>query len=192
MTQSCDHDEDERGSQARVSTGSFEVFFKTYQPRLVRVLISLASDSSMAEDVVSETFMKAWDKWDKVFMYDRPDSWLYKVATRRLRRLEAQARARGSLAEDPASLQADLGRAAATDEWVVSNLHLVAALRLLPRRQAEVVAWRLLVDCTVKETAGILGVTEGTVKTQLNRALGKLQVLLDDPGTQGLVRRDPS
>ena len=192
MAQHCDHDEDERGSQARLSTESFEVFFKTYWPRLVRVLISLASDSSMAEDVMSETFMAAWDKWDKVLTYDRPDSWLYKVATRRLRRLEAQARARGSLAEDPASIEADLRRAATTDEWVASNLDLVAALRLLPRRQAEVVAWRLLEECTVKETAEILGVSEGTVKTQLHRARGKLQVLLNDPEMTGLAGRDLS
>jgi DNA-directed RNA polymerase specialized sigma24 family protein len=33
----------------------------------------------------------------------------------------------------------------------------------------------------VNETAQILGVTEGTVKTQLSRAIHKLRVLLEDP-----------
>jgi hypothetical protein len=38
--------------------------------------------------------MIALDKWDDLLTFERPDSWVFKVATRKLRRLEAQARAR--------------------------------------------------------------------------------------------------
>ncbi|HSZ44467.1 MAG TPA: hypothetical protein VK823_03970 [Streptosporangiaceae bacterium] len=38
--------------------------------------------------------MIALDKWDDLLTYERPDSRVFKVATRKLRRLEAQARAR--------------------------------------------------------------------------------------------------
>lgn len=182
---------DERGTQARLSMESQEAFFGCYWPRLVRFLITQASNSSLAEDVASDTFMKAWDKWDMLLTYDRPDSWLFKVAIRELRRQEAQARARGSLAEDPAGNMADLQGAAVMDEWVADNFALTVAVRTLPRRQAEVVACTLL-GCTTRETAGILGVSEGTARSQLSRATGKLRVLLNETEVSGVARKDPS
>jgi RNA polymerase sigma factor (sigma-70 family) len=187
-----DREHGDRGTQARLSTESFEGFFGRYWPWLNRILISQASDSATAEDVALATFESAWGHWDDLLTYDRPDSWLYKVAIRRLRRLESKARDRGSLAEDPAGNEADLCHAASTDDWVASNLDLVAALRLLPRRQAEVVTVKWLAECTVKETAEILGVTEGTVKKQLSRAMEKLRVLLDDPAVTDTARRNHS
>jgi DNA-directed RNA polymerase specialized sigma24 family protein len=93
--------------------------------------------------------------------------------------MEAKARAWGRLAEDPAGIEADLRQVAASDGWVAQHLDLIAAMRLLPRRQAEVLAWRVLGECSEQETADILGVTEGTVKTQLSRARKKLHVLLE-------------
>lgn len=192
MAHHDDHDASSRGSRARQCMDSPEEFFKCYWPWLLRILVSQASDFGLAEEAAGETFMIAWDKWDKLLTYDRPDSWLYKVGTRKLRRLEAKARAQGSLTEDPDGIKADLQHAASADEWVADHLDLVSALRLLPRRQSEVIVLRLLADCSVRETAQILGVTEGTVKTQLSRAIEKLRVLLDDPEVTNLARRNPS
>jgi RNA polymerase sigma factor (sigma-70 family) len=191
MAHSFNQDGDERGVQARLSMESQEAFFGRYWPRLVRFLITQTSNSSLAEDVAGEAFLKVWDKWDMLLTYDRPDSWLFKVATRELRRQEAQARARGSLAEDPAGNVADLQGAAVMDEWVTDNFALTAAVRTLPRRQAEVIACTL-VGYTTRETAEILGVSEGTARSQLCRAKGKLRVLLNDTEVPDVARRDPS
>jgi RNA polymerase sigma factor (sigma-70 family) len=169
-------------SQALLHMASPEEFFRHYWPRLLRFLISQAWDSSLAEDVAADTFMTVLDNWDKLLTYERPDSWLFKVAIRKLRRLEAQTRAQGQLAEDLAISEEDLRLAAAADKWVEDHLDLVAAMRTLPRRQSEVIALKWLADLTVNETAQILGVTEGTVKQQLSRAIGKLRVLLENPG----------
>lgn len=191
MTHRGDREQsDDPGMPAWLSMGSQEDFFVRYWPRLVRVLASEASSFSMAEDVTSETFMAALDRWDDLLTYERPDLWLYKVGTRRLRRLEEKARSRGTLAEDPQASEADLRRAALEDEWIDLNIDLARALRLLPIRQAEVVTWRLLADCTVKETAKILGVTEDTVKKQLSRAKAKLRVLLGTTADQSVDQAD--
>jgi RNA polymerase sigma factor (sigma-70 family) len=180
MAHRDDHDDGSRASRIRLAIGSSqEEFFACCWPWLLHILISQASDSGLAEEAAAETVATALDNWDDLVTFDRPDSWLYKVATRRLRRMEAKARARGRLAEDPAGIEADLRQVAASDGWVAQHLDLVAAMRLLPRRQAEVLAWRVLAECTEQETADILGVTEGTVKTQLSRARKKLHVLLE-------------
>ena len=179
----------ERGAEARLSMESQEAFFTLYWPRLVRFLLTQASNSSLADDVAGDTFLKAWVNWDMLLRCERPDSWLFKVAIRQLRREEAHARLRGSLAEDPIARMADIQQAAVMDEWVADNLTLTAAVRTLPRRQAEVIACAL-VSCTTRETAEILGMSEGTVRSQRCLALGKLRVLLNDADVPGVARRD--
>ena len=179
----------ERGAEARLSMGSQEEFFMLYWPRLVRFLLTQASNSSLAEDVAGDTFLRAWDNWDTLLTYERPDSWLFKVAIRQLRKEEAHARTKGSLAEDQIASMADIRRAAVMDEWVANHLTLTAAIRTLPRRQAEVAACEL-VGCTTKETADILGMSEGTVRSNLCIALGKLRVLMNDADVPGVARRD--
>lgn len=191
MTDLVNHDEDKRGKQARELVGQGPApFFGFYWPRLLRFLITQASDSSLAEEVASETFVRAWDNWDDTILTcERPDSWLFKVAIRELRREEAKARARGILTEDPAGNVADLKNAATNDEWVAENPALTAAIRTLPRREAEVIACRLQ-NYTTRETAEILGVSEGTARSQLSRATGKLRMLLNKTEKPGMARKD--
>jgi RNA polymerase sigma factor (sigma-70 family) len=184
------------------SIGSQEEFFTRYWPRLLCVLIIQASDSGLAEDAASDAFMAAWNHWDTLQTCERPDSWLFKVAIRRLRRLEAKARKLSALNDDLASGEAELQDAAAGSEWVERNLDLVAALRVLPRRQAEIVALSLLQGYTPKETSEILGIAVGTVKSQLSQARNRLRVLLQvdqgppdvqvDQGPQDAMRENPT
>jgi len=53
------------------------------------------------------------------------------------------------------------------------------AVRELPRRQAQVVALHYVYDLRIGDIASTLGVTEGTVKTQLHRARATLADRLD-------------
>jgi RNA polymerase sigma-70 factor, ECF subfamily len=186
------HDDGDRGYQARLRLVSAETFFQYYWPRLLRFLISQASDSGLAEDVAADAFAAALDNWDKLLTYQRPDSWLFKVAIRRLRQLEGRARTLCFLDEDLASSEGDLRLAAAADEWVEDHLDIVAAMRFLPRRQSEVIALHWLADYTVRETAQILGVAEGTVKQHMSRALGNLGERLGKPAALSMMRRRPS
>jgi RNA polymerase sigma factor (sigma-70 family) len=174
------------------SMGSPEEFFMRYWPRLSRFLISQASDSSLAEDVASEAFIAALENWDMLLRYERPDSWLFKVAIRKLRRLEAKARERSGPNGDLFSNEADLRDAAVMDEWMADHLTLTAAVRTLPRRQAEVIACGL-VGYTARETAEILGISVAAVKTYLIEARKRLLVLLQvDPGPSDAMRTNPT
>jgi RNA polymerase sigma factor (sigma-70 family) len=61
---------------------------------------------------------------------------------------------------------------------VVVRQTLVAALRLLPKRQREVVVLRYLVGLSEAEVAVALGLSLGTVKTHLRRGLARLRTTL--------------
>ena len=56
---------------------------------------------------------------------------------------------------------------------------LRAAVDALPVRYRDVVACRYLLDLSEEETAGVLGLARGTVKSRLSRALDRLERQLD-------------
>lgn len=64
----------------------------------------------------------------------------------------------------------------------------MAALRRLPARQREVVALRLLLDLDTTTTAGMLGMSPGTVATHLHRALAALRREIPSAGDKELTR----
>jgi RNA polymerase sigma-70 factor (ECF subfamily) len=168
---------------------SFDMFYKFYRTRLVRYLTSLASNSDWAEEVADDAMMAAWDKWDDLLTEERPDSWLFKVATRKLRHLEARARDHCCLHEDLASADGDLRIAAAADDWVDDHLDLIAGMRSLPRRQCEVIGLHYLGGYTLTETAQILEIREATVRKHLQRGLENLRQRQEVPAALSLTRR---
>ena len=68
----------------------------------------------------------------------------------------------------------------ATDpnDALVLRLALVDALERLPRRQREAVALRYLADLSVDDVARTMGVSAGTVKQSVHRALRTLRTSL--------------
>ena len=65
------------------------------------------------------------------------------------------------------------------DERVADRERLRVALAQLPASQRAIVILRVLEDLSVRDTAHELGVSEGTVKAQLSRALERLKASLD-------------
>jgi RNA polymerase sigma factor (sigma-70 family) len=161
------------GYQARLSLASFDVFYRTYLPVLMRFLICQARDSGWALEIAQDAMTAACDKWDDLLTFDRPDSWLFMVAIRRLRRLEARARERCWLSEDRSGAD-DLQIVAAIDPWVSEQRELISALRSLPRRQAEVIGLHFLAGHSITDTATILHLSTWAVRMQLRRGLEAL------------------
>jgi len=176
-----------RGHWARMTVTSFPEFFRQWWPPLLRCVIAQASDTRWAEDIAQDTMMAALGNWERLLTFERPDAWLFKVAIRSLRRLEARAREQCLLPDDAGSATGDLALAAAMDDWVAGHLDIVAAIRSLPRRQAEVAALHGLAGYTFAEAGQILGIGEPTAKEHFRRARGRLQQLLEPapaPGTR--------
>jgi len=148
----------------RVSVGPppFDDFYRTELPRLVALARGLCPPA-LAEDVAQEAMLVAYRKWRTVADLDRPDLWVRRVCANlavssfRRRMVEVRALARLAARREPEPLSD------ATEE-------LWAAVRGLPRRQAQSAALRFVYDLPIADIAVVLGCSEGTVKQHLSRA----------------------
>jgi RNA polymerase sigma factor (sigma-70 family) len=175
VTGSRYRDREDRKHEDRMRMMSFETFFRQYWPRLVRYLVAQASETALAEDVAADTMMLVLDNWDDLVIHPRPDSWTFKVATQKLRQLDAWPHDHCRPDEDLASFERDLHIAAATDVAIDDHLDLIAEMRSLPARQCEVLCLHYFGGYTLAETARLLDIKPCTAKEHLNRGLENLR-----------------
>lgn len=145
-------------------------FLETSYPRLVAA-VALVAGSREAEDAVQEALARAWERAGTEQIRSLP-AWVTRVSLNlsksRRRRLRAEARAteRLRIASPPPSAE--------------SRTDVERALAQLSRRQREMTVLRYYLGMDLQEIAETLGITEGTVKTQLFRARRVLAELLGD------------
>jgi DNA-directed RNA polymerase specialized sigma24 family protein len=79
------------------------------------------------------------------------------------------------------------GRDVATDEAALDEV--LVALRSLPRRQQVAVVLRHYCDLSEADTAAVMGITVGGVKSQTSKGLAALRaVLRPDATSEGVTR----
>ncbi|MEX2134339.1 MAG: SigE family RNA polymerase sigma factor [Acidimicrobiia bacterium] len=159
----------------------FDNFYRRELPAVVGLAYVLSGSRSGAEDLAQEGFIAALKRWDQIGRYDDPGAWVRRVvanrAVSRFRRRAAEARALTRLGR-PDYRVPDL-----TPEGVATW----EAVRRLPKRQAQVIALRYLDGRKVSDIAEILGCSEATVKTHLQRAKHTLaQQLGEEPDHEHL------
>lgn len=139
--------------------------------RLVGLLGLLVGDRHLAEELAQEALVRACRDWERVQHLDRPGAWLHRVAVNLAmsshRRRRAEQRMLRRLHGRSLDAVHDPDTAAAA---TVRN-----ALHELPMDLRAVVVLRFYADTSVTDTAAILRVPEGTVKTRTRRALAALR-----------------
>lgn len=143
---------------------SFEAFYLREVRSVVGLAYVLSGSGHAAEDLAQDAFLKAYRHWDRISSYDDPGGWVRRVVSNesvsRFRRLAAETRALLRLRGDSHVIPAADPEA----------IHLWEEVRRLPARQAQVIALRYYDQRSNAEVAEILGCSETTVKTHLQRA----------------------
>ncbi len=155
---------------------------RAYQPLATRVAYLICGGSADAEDAAQDGFVKAYRALDRHRDGAPFRPWLLSIVANEAknRRRSAGRRAGYELAlvEDRA-----LGGAAPSPEAAVlvheSQRTLLTAVAALPARQRDVVSCRYLVGLSEAETASVLGLPAGTVKSRAARVLARLRERLD-------------
>jgi RNA polymerase sigma-70 factor (ECF subfamily) len=178
---------------ARLAGGdreALEPLVERHYTRLFRIALAYLRRREDALDVVQEAFVKAYlsaARWDGSA---EAGPWLTRVtvnlAIDRWRRNRRRSETFTPLADDDrAGALADVG--ASPDRAVhgrEAGERLARALRTLPERQRAVVVLRHYQDQSLEEIARTLGMSLGTVKSSLHRALARLRQRLAPGGVR--------
>lgn len=155
----------------RADEASFAEYVTVRSPALLRTAYLLTGNHHDAEDLVQGSLIKVVARWRRIA--DHPDPYVRKVMVnehisrwrgRRWRELNVDRFPdRGALGPD-----------------LVEREALRAALGGLAPRQRAVIVLRYFEDLTERETAEVLGIAIGTVKSQARDALARLRDALGE------------
>jgi RNA polymerase sigma-70 factor (sigma-E family) len=153
----------------------FDDFVRLRSAALLRTAYALVGDHGHAEDMLQTALLRTARHWAKA--RDAPEAYARKVLLnlchdrwRWLRRRPQETPlADNAAAPVPAAIDATGERSS-----------LIQALKGLPLGQRQVIVLRFLEDQSVAQTAELLGISAGTVKSYTARALASLRALLDD------------
>ena len=148
----------------------FTEFFAAKAPALRRTAYLIVRDWHAAEDVTQLGFARLYVVWPRI----RPETiepYARKVVVNEALGWLRRHR-REQVTDEP-----PVGAASTPDE---TRLDIGQALGLLPGQQRAIIALRFLDDFSIAETARVLDLAEGTVKSQTFRALGTLRAHLPE------------
>jgi RNA polymerase sigma-70 factor (sigma-E family) len=151
----------------------FNDFVVARGPALTRTAYLLTHDHQLAEDLVQTALFKAAKAWDRI--EGEPEPYV-----RRILYTENVSRWRRRRVIETFQPAYDAPAVVGNDPDV--HVALEHALAELTLRQRTVLVLRYYEDLTETETARVLGIGVGTVKSTHRRALGRLRTVAPDLG----------
>jgi RNA polymerase sigma-70 factor (ECF subfamily) len=168
---------------ARGDTAAHRAIFDRYQARVASFVRRRVGDDGLCEEIVADVFFEVWRSAESFRGDSAVPSWIFGIAhfkalsARRFRAQLKRARVMSTDAEALARMEdpADPAELLESREQV---RRLMRALDLLPEGQRDVLRLAFLEGRSYQEIAGALGISEGNVKTRVNRARSRLRALL--------------
>jgi RNA polymerase sigma-70 factor (ECF subfamily) len=166
----------------RGNISAFEEIVQRYQQVAFRTAYVITGSAADAEDAAQEAFVKAYQALGRFRTGAEPRPWLLRIVAN-----EARNRVRSAGRRQQLELRVAMGfrpgDAAPSPEAAAvaaeEREKLLALVNRLNDDDRQVIASRYFLDLSGQETAVALDIPEGTVKSRLSRALGRLRSVLE-------------
>jgi RNA polymerase sigma-70 factor (ECF subfamily) len=168
-------------SQPARRAGAFSIIVRTYQERIywhIRKMVMVHDD---ANDVLQNTFMKAWNGLDGFRGDSQVSTWLYRIATNETLTFLTNKRMRLQNSID--DVDEVLLQNLKADTFFSGNeiqLKLQKAILTLPDKQRLVFNMKYYDDITYDQMEAILGTSVGALKASYHFAVKKIEKYLSD------------
>jgi RNA polymerase sigma-70 factor (ECF subfamily) len=150
----------------------FRCLVREHRAALMSYAARLLGDHHLAEDIVQEALLRAWPHAERLYSTEGSvRGWLLKVT----RNLVIDRMRSPSARYETARVQSEDDAARDDTDAVLASVESVRLLRGLSHEHREVLVHTYLCGRTLDETAGILGVPVGTVKSRRHYALRTLR-----------------
>jgi len=171
----------------RGELGAFEELYRTHAGRLFSLACRMLGNPADAEDLLQDIFLAAHRKLDSFRGESALGTWLYRLATNQiLDHVRSRAARAGQITDglDDATVLADAGEHRLGDR-AIGRIDLERALAQLPEGCRAAFVLHDVEGLEHREVADVLGIAEGTSKSQVHKARLRLRALL------GSVRHKP-
>lgn len=173
--------EDDRQLVKRIAAGDWQALtelYVRYQRPLFHYLLQLTPDYGLAEELLQDTLVAVWKSARSFEDRSSVLTWLFGIARRQAHNTLRQHKF--SLV-DVATLEDIATTEPEPEEYTLANIardELLAAFQQLALVHREVLVLIFVQDLSYEETATILAVPVGTVKSRLSNARKSLRTLL--------------
>lgn len=158
------------------SRQAFTEVIARYSEPLYWQIRRMVQNHADTDDLLQNTFMKAWTSLDNFRGDARLSTWLYKIAINEsLSFLEKERKRQNLSIDDDASA---VIRTIEADEWVDGDelkMKLRKAIATLPEKQRLVFNMKYYDDMKYEDMSKILGTSVGALKTSYHLAVKKIE-----------------
>ena len=156
----------------------------SYRPQIYRFLLASTRDVDLAETLTQDCLLKAHRNWASFRGESSAMTWLMRIAINlqkdhwRNRRMQFWRRTQSNAVDlDQASEWLPSGESSAEQRVLAKERvgQVWQAVERLSERQRTVFLLRFVEEQELSEIAGATGLTEGTVKAHLSRALARVR-----------------
>ena len=177
---------------AQVSAGNVDAYGKIvgrYNGRLYNFIYRFVGDRETAEDIVQETFLRAFRKRKEYRAIANFSTWLFTIAgnlakseLRRRKRWRMFSLERDEETDTGMDLPDESARPDRVAESSIADVQIQEAIASLPDNYRQVILLRDVEGMSYQEISEIVDCPVGTVKSRVNRARLKLQQKLKSEG----------
>ncbi len=159
---------------------NFETIFKKNYDRLYTLAFRMTGNIEESEDILQTAFLNAYKAFDNFRYESSVYTWLYKIVLNTSKKFYREARKlpveEYSEAHNisQAEVYQTINRFGQVEDETIAVLVRENCLQMfmncMPPKYRSVYTLRIILNFSVKETAGILDIKENTVKVNLHRA----------------------
>jgi len=177
------HDGDEDLQLVDLARGgdvpAFEQLYRRHRDRVYGLIWRLCGgDAALAEDLLQEAFVRAWQKLDSFRGESRFFTWLHRLSAN-VALSDRRNRVRRARHEGPMDEQAERTAVGARDVYAGKRADLEQAIAQLPERARVVLVLHDVEGYGHAEIGQMTGMAEGSSKAQLHRARKLVRQILD-------------
>ncbi|WP_175986664.1 RNA polymerase sigma factor [Bacillus sp. Marseille-Q1617] len=167
-----------------IESPTFDDVYIQFHRLIYHIAYKLTKDAHLSEDIVQETFMKAYRKWDTLIDFRKIQSWLSSIANRTaIDFIRKESKRREDLVDDQEAYDSPFIASSTRMVETEMELHffeeeIAEGIEQLPATQQEVLRLKVIHGLSDKEIAQKLGLNPSTVKTRYHRARKQLNLLI--------------
>ena len=168
--------------------GALRLIYDTYIQQLHYFILRTAKSRQLAEDVVQDVFIKVWDNRMQIDAEQPFKPYLYTIAKRHLLNLLKRVQHEANIVEEIRKYASPVEHTTDMDlDFQESNETIAEAIDKLPSQCRAVFVRCKINGLSYAQAAAELGITEGTVNSQMVKALKSIRTYINLKNTLSIL-----